>query len=81
MARPGLQNGFKKCLDVEPDGFIGPVTLAAAASADAQALSAKLLARRACFYRNIGKGRKSKFLKGWLNRNAALASWAQNDLT
>ena len=72
---------LQEILGLEPDGFIGPVTLAAAASADAQALSAKLLARRACFYRNIGKGRKSKFLKGWLNRNAALASWAQNDLT
>jgi lysozyme family protein len=58
---------------VKADGFIGPVTLAAAQKADANELGAKLISRRSTFYRNIAKGRKAKFLKGWLNRNRALA--------
>lgn len=63
---------LQEALDVNVDGFIGPVTLAAAQKADPTELGAKLIACRATFYRNIAKGRKSKFLKGWLNRNAGL---------
>jgi lysozyme family protein len=64
-------------LGVESDGFIGPVTLAAAQKADAPEIAAMLLARRSGFYRRIARGAKSKFLKGWLNRNAALDQFAK----
>ena len=63
---------LQEVLGFKADGFIGPVTLKAAGETDAEALAAKLVARRATFYRNIAKGRKAKFLKGWLNRNTAL---------
>lgn len=79
----GVNNGkaraakwLQETLGVAADGFIGPVTLKAAGEAGAEALAAKLLTRRATFYRNIAKGRKAKFLKGWLNRNAALRDFA-----
>jgi lysozyme family protein len=75
----GVNNGkaraaqwLQETLGVAVDGFIGPITIRAATSAVAQALAAKLLARRATFSRTIAKGRKAKFLKGWLNRNSAL---------
>ena len=60
---------LQELLGVKTDGFIGPVTLAAAQKAEALALAVKLIARRASFYRSIAKGKKAKFLKGWLNRN------------
>lgn len=69
---------LQEALGVTADGFIGPVTLAAAKKADASALAAKLIARRASFYRSIAKGRKSKFLKGWMNRNAALTGFVED---
>ena len=75
----GVNNGksraaewLQEAVGVEQDGFIGPVTLRAANDSDAQALAKKLLSRRNTFYRNIAKGRKAKFLVGWLNRNTAL---------
>jgi lysozyme family protein len=67
---------LQEVLGVEADGFIGPVTLKTAGEAEAAALAAKLVARRTTFYRNIAKGRKAKFLKGWLNRNTALRDFA-----
>ena len=66
---------LQELLRVKTDGFIGPVTLESAASTDATTLAGKLIARRATFYRSIAKGRKAKFLKGWLNRNAALGKF------
>lgn len=79
----GVNNGkaraarwLQESLGVAADGFIGPVTLKAAQEADAPLLAARLLKRREAFYRSIARGAKSKFLKGWLNRNAALAEFA-----
>jgi lysozyme family protein len=69
---------LQEILGVKTDGFIGPVTLAAAQKADAQALASKLIARRASFYRSIAKANKAKFLKGWLNRNNDLAKFTQS---
>lgn len=60
---------LQEILGVKADGFIGPVTLAAAEKASPQVVAAKLLSRRASFYRSIARGKKTKFLKGWLNRN------------
>lgn len=78
----GVNNGkaraarwLQENLGVATDGFIGPITLKSAASANGMALAAKLIARRGTFYRSIAKGRKAKFLKGWLNRNAALSKF------
>ncbi len=68
-----LQEGLR----VKVDGFLGPVTIKTAGEADATKLAAKLISRRATFYRNIAKGRKAKFLKGWLNRNAALEMFSK----
>ncbi|MEI8309728.1 MAG: glycosyl hydrolase 108 family protein [Verrucomicrobiota bacterium] len=67
---------LQEAAGVVADGFIGPVTLKAAGEADATKLAAKLISRRSTFYRNIAKGRKAKFLKGWLNRNEALRVFA-----
>jgi lysozyme family protein len=67
---------LQEFLGVKTDGFIGPVTLATAHKADSTDLSGKLIARRAAFYRSIARGRKAKFLKGWLNRNVALSNFA-----
>jgi len=79
----GVNNGktraagwLQEALRVRKDGFIGPGTLQAAEAADAQTLSKRLISRRATFYRSIAKGRKAKFLKGWLNRNVALEKFA-----
>lgn len=69
---------LQEILGVKADGFIGPITLAAAGKADACTVASKLISRRATFYRNIAKGRKAKFLKGWLNRNNDLAKFTQS---
>lgn len=78
----GVNNGksrsarwIQEVLGVDTDGFIGPITLKAAASTDAMTLASKLIDRRATFYRSIAKGRKAKFLKGWMNRNVALSNF------
>lgn len=63
---------LQEALGVNMDGFIGPVTLAAARNADPTDLASKLTVRRAGFYRSIARGKKAKFLKGWLNRNEGL---------
>jgi len=63
-------------LGVAIDGVIGPITVAAALKANAREIATALLQRRESFYRDIGKGRQEKFLKGWLNRNHALAQFA-----
>lgn len=70
-------NWLQTFLGVKADGFIGPVTLAAAQKAGAQALASQLLKRRESFYRSIARGAKAKFLKGWLNRNGDLAVFAR----
>jgi lysozyme family protein len=79
----GVNNGkaraalwLQEALGVKTDGFIGPVTLQTARATDAAAMARTLLDRRERFYRNIARGRKAKFLKGWLNRNAALRAFA-----
>jgi lysozyme family protein len=79
----GVNNGkarsalwLQQALGVKADGFIGPVTLRAAHDSDAVNLALKLLGRREGFYRSIARGSKAKFLKGWLNRNAALRTLA-----
>lgn len=66
---------LQQILGVKADGFIGPKTLAAARTTDSLILASKLLARRESFYRSIARGRKTKFLRGWLNRNAALSNF------
>lgn len=83
----GVNNGksraavwLQEAVGTEQDGFIGPVTLASAKKAEPMALAAKLIARRNTFYRNIAKGRKTKFLKGWLNRNAALSDFSTSSV-
>lgn len=69
---------LQEILGVKADGFIGPITLAAAEKTSPEAIAAKLLSRRASFYRSIARGKKTKFLKGWLNRNAALAAFSKS---
>lgn len=62
---------LQEAVNVTVDGVIGPKTIAAAGVFVEQSIKA-LLDRREQFYRDIAKGRKAKFLKGWLNRNNAL---------
>lgn len=55
---------------VKPDGIVGPKTLAAVNSADHRQLHERIrLARKHYFERIVARNpKKSKFLKGWLNR-------------
>lgn len=62
---------LQQCLGIKADGIIGPVTLGKAWEDEAKALGC-YLAKREAFYRRVGTGKRSVFLKGWLNRLAAL---------
>lgn len=62
---------LQEAVHTVPDGVIGPKTIAAANESGPHEIKA-LLDRREDFYRDIAKGRKAKFLKGWLRRNDAL---------
>lgn len=61
------------------DGQIGPKTMKAVLSRYPEEAAAELLDRREKFYRSIAKGRKVKFLRGWLNRNNDLRRFIQWD--
>lgn len=67
---------LQRILGVEVDGAIGPHTLAAVQSASG--LREKLLADREGYYRAIVEHdpTQEKFLKGWLNRVAAVRDQA-----
>ena len=54
------------------DGVIGPRTVAAVSEGAAREVADGLLERLEEHYRDIGKGKLAKFLKGWLNRTRAL---------
>jgi lysozyme family protein len=55
---------------VSEDGVLGPLTVAAAARADRQALLAALRSEAAGHYRLLASANRglAKFLRGWLNR-------------
>lgn len=59
---------LQEALGVKVDGIIGPVTLAAAGSADTQQLVNAMLWIRVDFYYRITAGDQVKFLRGWLRR-------------
>ncbi len=65
-------------LGVPQDGVIGLHTLDAAETfiekRGAEELGRRLLARRNAFYDKIGVGTQKKFLHGWRNRTATLAT-------
>lgn len=63
---------LQQILGVPQDGYIGPVTLDAVSQANPHTVAARLIAKRSGFYKAIARGRKAKFLKGWLNRNEGL---------
>lgn len=74
----GVNNGtgrsakwLQQEVGTNPDGVIGPVTVAVVAQKGPSVADA-LLNRREQFYRDIAQGRMAKFLQGWLNRNNAL---------
>lgn len=60
----------QQLLGLEPDGNVGPVTIAAVNSADQEDLFNKIFEARKAFYANIVKRKPSqkKWLKGWMNR-------------
>lgn len=57
------------------DGDIGPKTISLANAMDNKILAKTLLDRTEEHYRSIAKGKLSKFLKGWLNRNNSLREY------
>lgn len=76
----GVNNGtgraakwLQQLCGVDADGVIGPRTIEAV-TIKGPSLANDLLDRREAFYREIGTGRMSKYLKGWLNRNDDLRS-------
>ena len=62
-------------LNVSVDGIIGNITLSKINKDNAEDLAVKMLDRTEQHYRSIAKGRLSKFLKGWLNRNNSLGKF------
>lgn len=69
---------LQEAVGAKADGFIGPKTLRAAFDSEIDQLASTLLCRREKFYRRIGRGRRVKYLKGWLNRNASLRKFAMS---
>jgi lysozyme family protein len=59
---------LQEALGVKVDGIIGPVTLAAAGTADPHQLVNEMLWVRVDFYYRISNGDQVKFLRGWLRR-------------
>ena len=61
---------LQQCVGVTSDGFWGPQTFNAVASADQDALVAPYLALRIAFYHKIvaADATQAKFLPGWLKR-------------
>lgn len=60
---------IQKCLNLRPDGIVGPNTLAALNSPDSEAVFNKLWEMRRIWLINIATvGNNRIFLKGWLNR-------------
>lgn len=57
----------QRALKLQPDGIIGPKSLAAL-NADAQVVFGKVKAARLSYYMQIAKGKNATFLKGWINR-------------
>ena len=68
----GVKTAIKnvqKALNCTADGIIGPKTLAALNSEDAEGVFESIYAQRYWYYWNIAqKPSKAKFLKGWLRR-------------
>lgn len=63
---------LQEAVSTKVDGLFGPETLRKARMSDPYSLCDCLLDRTEKHYRSIAKGRKAKFLKGWLNRNNSL---------
>lgn len=63
---------LQTAVGVPADGVIGNQTLNAVNSTEPDALVNALLQRTEQHYRSIAKGKLSKFLKGWINRNEDL---------
>ena len=68
---------LQRAVGTNPDGIIGPKTLAAIHSADAYKLAFKVIDQRQTFYENLAYNKTSlkKFLKGWTNRNINLRNY------
>lgn len=65
---------LQSALGVEQDGVLGPVTLSKVTQSNASQVANLYVDRRVEFYNSIvaNKPSQSVFLKGWLNRMAAL---------
>lgn len=60
---------IQSCLGTNPDGIVGPKTLALLNAPNRKATFDKLWNMRRVWFMNIAKvGNNQKFLKGWLNR-------------
>ena len=68
---------LQRAAGTEPDGIIGPKTLAAIHKADAYKLAFKVIDQRQTFYENLAYNKTplKKFLKGWTNRNTNLRKY------
>jgi lysozyme family protein len=68
---------LQRAVGTEPDGIVGPKTLAAIYGADAYKLAFKVIDQRQIFYENLAANRPplKKFLKGWANRNDNLRKY------
>jgi len=68
---------LQRAAGTEPDGIIGPKTLAAIHKADAYKLAFKVIDQRQTFYENLAYNKTplKKFLKGWTNRNTNLRNY------
>lgn len=69
---------LQQAVGAKEDGIIGPETTRLAQLANKHQIIDALLTRRAEFYHTIARGRMSKYLKGWMNRNEDLARFVEN---
>ncbi len=70
---------LQQIVGTDPDGVIGPKTLAAVHAMDPQHLTALLLGQREAFYEEIAHGTQYKFLAGRLNRNKSLTEFVTHN--
>ncbi len=70
---------IQKYLGIQQDGIIGSKMLKKLNQANQSKLYHYIYTYRAGYYRKIGVGKQSKFLKGWLNRISKLKQLHHNE--
>lgn len=78
-SKTGANHLLQRAVGADPDGIIGPKTLAAVRAADPMLLARDMLLERLDYFRAIVESRKDQvvFLEGWLARGLALREFTR----